>query len=74
MRRLSLIAILAAGLAACTISPVISDPSGESGGHRYSDCRRSARDVCKFRESSDDGRKECVAEATYQCVTGGGAP
>ncbi len=74
MKRLSLIVILAAGLAtglaACRIAPVIGD-RGAHRGDSYNDCRRAARDVCKYRESGEDERKECVAEATYQCVTGG---
>ena len=70
MKRLSLIVILATGLAACTFSPVIGD--GNLGaGDRYGTCRRAARDVCKYRESSEDERKRCVAQATYSCVTGG---
>ncbi len=55
---------------ACSVSPVITDPGGD--GDRYGSCRRAARDVCKYRESGDDARKQCVAEATYDCVKGSG--
>ncbi len=57
---------------ACRISPVITDPGGDGAGDRYASCRRAARDVCKYRESGDDARKQCVAEATYKCVKGSG--
>lgn len=69
MTRISLSLILAAGLAACSVSPVISDRNHD-GGTLYSDCRRAARDVCKYRETDDALRTKCVAEATYQCVGG----
>jgi len=69
VKRISLIVILIAGLVGCRISPVIGDGGG--GGDPYNSCRRAARDVCKYRESGDEARKECVAEATFQCITGG---
>jgi hypothetical protein len=62
-------AILAIGLAACTVSPVVSER--RESNSLYSDCRRAARDACNYRESGDDERKQCVAEATYVCVAGG---
>jgi hypothetical protein len=72
MNRLRVFVILGAlAASACSVSPVITDP-GDNGGDRYGGCRRAARDVCKYRESGDDARKQCVAEATYDCVKGGG--
>ena len=57
-------------LAACSISPVISEP-GSGGGDRYSDCRRVSRDYCRDVEMvSDEDRRRCVSDATYKCVTG----
>ena len=73
MRDLKLIIMaLALGAAGCQISPVITDPTGPGhAGSRYSDCRRAARDVCKIRESGEAARKQCVAEATFDCLKGG---
>ncbi len=65
----AVLAVLVLGLSACSISPVIAE-KGSDGGYAYNDCRRAARDVCRYRESGEDARKQCVAEATYQCVTG----
>ncbi len=73
MRNLKLIIMaIALGAAGCEISPVITDPiTHGSDGTRYGDCRRAARDVCKHRETGDDARKQCVAEATFECLKGG---
>ncbi len=71
MNSLRLFVILGAFAASgCSVSPVITDPG--DGGDRYGGCRRAARDVCKYRESNDDARRQCIAEATYDCVKGSG--
>jgi hypothetical protein len=68
--------LLAAGIAllglACSIAPVVTDPSQE-GGARYSDFRRAAKDYCRDALAvSDAEMKKCVAEAVFQCVSAGG--
>lgn len=73
MSQTILTALLALGLGACSISPVIAD-KGTEGSGLYNDCRRAARDVCRYRESGTEERKQCVAEATFQCVTGSAKP
>ncbi len=73
MNSLRLFVILGAlAASACTVSPIFSDPVGDDVGDRYGGCRRAARDVCKYRESNDDARRQCIAEATYDCVKGSG--
>jgi len=74
MNRIGRIAILVVlATVGCTVSPVLTDAQGDGhGAGRYSDCRRAARDLCRYQESADDARKQCVAEATYKCVTGSG--
>lgn len=73
MNGLRVLVILAAlGASGCRIAPVMTESSGNGAGYRYGDCRRAARDACKYRESGDDARKQCVAEATYECVKGSG--
>ena len=65
--------VVAFAASACQISPVITDPDGRGGNDsRYGDCRRASRDICKIRESDSDSRKTCMAEATYECLKGGG--
>ncbi len=72
MKRLALVLALL-GLS-CTVSPVITEPSTHGGGSdRYDDCRRASQDYCReVLNTSDDEMKKCVANFTYECLTGGG--
>jgi hypothetical protein len=69
--KLLVAAIALMGLA-CSIAPVVTDPSQE-GGARYSDCRRAAKDYCRDGLGvSEAEMKKCVAESTFQCISAGG--
>lgn len=58
---------------ACTISPVIADPGNRGGSDRYSGCRRAAKDYCRHVvEADDDDMDRCVANSTFECLSGGG--
>ncbi len=70
MIRFTLLALASLSLA-CSIAPVVTDPS--SGGSRFDDCRRAAKDYCRnVVQPSDAGMKKCVSEATFKCVSAGG--
>ena len=57
--------------AACSIAPVVTDPTDGGFGSRYDDCRRAARNYCAdFVQPAPDDMKKCVAEATFNCVSG----
>lgn len=70
--KLSLL-LLALLTLSCRIAPVITDPSyGGRGSDRYSDCRRASQDYCReVLGTSEDEMKKCVANFTYDCLTGG---
>ena len=71
--KLIVLLIALSGLA-CTISPVIADPGGnrDSSG-RYSGCKRAAKDYCRHViEADDDDMDKCVANSTFECLSGGG--
>lgn len=60
--------------AACSFNPVVTDPvvsDPEGSGVRYDDCHRAARDYCRDAVGvAKDEMKKCVAEATFECVSG----
>lgn len=59
-------ALLALG---CEISPVVTAPAEPSG--RYYDCERAAERYCERVEGeSGDALDRCVAERTYDCLSG----
>jgi hypothetical protein len=72
---MKLIAICLAVLSlACTVSPVIADPS-DSDDDRYSACRRAASDYCRdVAGGGDEGQRACVSKATYDCVSRSASP
>ena len=68
-----LVSLAVVGLG-CEISPVVTDPAGPRESDRYSECRRASREYCReVVEPADEDMKRCVAEAVYNCVTGGPA-
>ena len=69
--KLIVLLIALSGLA-CTISPVIADPgSDRDGSNRYSGCKRAAKDYCRHVvEADDDEMDRCVANSTFECLSG----
>ena len=66
-----LIPLLLASALGCQISPevVTTDPSQTTG--RYDDCRRAARDYCRYVVQASDAEKDrCVAEQAFACLRG----
>ena len=71
MVRIALLALASLSLA-CSIAPVVTEPSGGGGG-RYEDCRRASKDYCRdVVQPGDDRMKKCVSESTFKCVSSGG--
>lgn len=65
-----LLATLALTTAGCSISPIVTEPTGDS--NRYSDCRRAAKDYCRDAlGSADEELRKCTAKATYECISNG---
>lgn len=73
-QRLLLLACLVGLGLGCRIAPVITDPvvtDPSPGGTRYSGCKRAAEDYCaQVVEPPEDQIERCVAEATYDCMSG----
>ncbi len=70
MKKLAL--VLALLCLSCTISPVVTEPSLD-GGRRdhYDACKRASKDYCReVLATAQDEMNKCVANFTYECLTG----
>ncbi len=70
MKKLALVFALLA--LSCTISPVVTEPSLD-GGRRdhYGACKRASKDYCReVLATAQDEMNKCVANFTYECLTG----
>lgn len=63
-------AVIAGCLAlGCTLNPVVTTPQVDTT--LYDDCERAAEDYCELViGASDDDLDRCVANYTFQCVSG----